>query len=51
MTVVDEQRSVDIWQISFDVTEKTWLTEFEQVLEDITICLTSFEIPERWGGV
>ncbi|MAL62529.1 MAG: hypothetical protein CL563_05970 [Alphaproteobacteria bacterium] len=49
MTVVDEQRSVDIWQISFDVTEKTWLTEFEQVLEDITICLTSFEIPGTLG--
>ena len=49
MTVVDEQRSVDIWQISFDLTEKTRLTEFEQVFEDIAICLTSFEIPGTLG--
>ena len=49
MTVVDEQQSVDIWQISFDLTEKSRLTEFEQVFEDIAICLTNFEIPGTLG--
>ena len=49
MTVIDEQQSVDIWQISFDLTEKSRLTEFEQVFEDIAICLTNFEIPGTFG--